>query len=195
MRYKTGQYAKKHGVTTRTVWNWKTKGIIKTERDSTGHLIIIEDEDSMINDSVAVYARVSSSQNKDNLERQRKRVEDYCAARGYRVIKSVEEIGSGLNDHRPKLEKLLTDHSVKKIVVEHADRLSRFGSNYIRKLMEMQGREIEVINEQDSDRDELMQDFVSVITSFCTRLYGLRRSKRRTEKIITELATRDEQCS
>ena len=195
MRYKTGQYAKKHGVTTRTVWNWKARGIIKTERDSTGHLIIIEDEDSMINDSVAVYARVSSSQDKDNLERQRKRVEDYCAARGYRVIKSVEEIGSGLNDRRPKLEKLLMDHSVKKIVVEHADRLSRFGSNYIRKLMEMQGREIEVINERDSDRDDLMQDFVSVITSFCARLYGLRRSKRRTEKIITELATRGDQCS
>ena len=195
MRYKTGQYAKKHGVTTRTVWNWVYRGLVKTERDSTGHLIIIEDEDSLINDSVAVYARVSSSQNKDNLERQRKRVEDYCAARGYRVVKSVEEVGSGLNDKRPKLEKLLTDYSIKKIVVEHADRLSRFGSNYIRKLMEMQGREIEVINEQDSDRDELMQDFVSVITSFCARLYGLRRSKRRTEKIITELATIGDQCS
>ena len=195
MRYKTGQYAKKHGVTTRTVWNWVYRGLVKTERDSTGHLIIIEDEDSLINDSVAVYARVSSSQNKDNLERQRKRVEDYCAARGYKVIKSVEEIGSGLNDKRPKLEKLLTDYSVKKIVVEHADRLSRFGSNYIRKLMEMQGRQIEVINEQDSDRDDLMQDFVSVITSFCARLYGLRRSKRRTEQIITELATRDDKCS
>lgn len=189
MKYKTGQYAKKHGVTNRTVWNWKAKGLLNTERDSTGHLIIVEDEDSIVNDNVAVYARVSSAENKENLERQRQRLEDYCAARGYRIIRSVAEVGSGLNDKRPKLEKLLTDYSVKKIVVEHSDRLSRFGSHYIKKLLEMQGREIEVINEQESGRDELMADFAAIVTSFCARLYGLRRSKRRTEKIIEKLAT------
>ena len=188
MKYKVGQYAKKYGVTTRTVWNWYYAGKLVTERDATNHLIIIEDEDKIPNDHVAVYARVSSLENKDNLERQRQRVEDYCAARGYRVIKVVTEVGSGINDKRPKLEQLLTDYSVKKIVVEHSDRLSRFGMNYIRKLMEMNGRSIEVINEQSSDRDDLMQDFVSIITSFCARLYGLRRSRRRTEKMIEELS-------
>ena len=80
------------------------------------------------------------------------------------------------------------DESIKKIVVEHSDRFSRFGMNYIEKLLKMQGREIEVINEQSNDRDDLMQDFVSIITSFCARLYGQRRNKRRTEKIIEELA-------
>jgi len=55
----------------------------------------------------------------------------------------------------------------------------------------MQGREIEVINEQSNDRDDLMQDFVSIVTSFCARLYGLRRNKRRTEKIIEELSKED----
>jgi predicted site-specific integrase-resolvase len=134
-----------------------------------------------------IYARVSSSENKDNLERQKQRLEDYCSARGYKVLKVVTEVGSGLNDKRPKLEKLLTDESVKIIVIEHSDRLARFGLNYIQKLLELQGRKIEIINEQSNNRDDLMQDLVSIITSFCARLYGLRRSKRKTERLIKEL--------
>ena len=74
------------------------------------------------------------------------------------------------------------DNSIKKIVVEHSDRFSRFGMNYIEKLLKMQGREVEVVNSQSNGRDDLMQDFVSIITSFCARLYGQRRNKRRTEK-------------
>ena len=132
--------------------------------------------------------QVSSSENKNNLEKQKQRLQDYCAAKGYKVIKTVTEIGSGLNDNRKKLENLLTDESIKKIVVEHSDRFSRFGMNYISKLMKLQGREIEVINQQDSDRNDLMQDFVSIVTSFCARLYGIRRNKRRTEQIIQELS-------
>lgn len=188
MRYKISQYAKKNGVCYRTVWNWVNEGKVRHERNRTGGIVIVEEEDKPLNDAVAIYARVSSSENKDNLARQRERLEDYCAAKGYKVIRVVEEIGSGLNDKRKKLESLLTDYAVKKIVVEHTDRFSRFGMNYIEKLMKMQGREIEAINEQATDKDDLMQDFVSIITSFCARLYGLRRSKRRTEQIIKELA-------
>lgn len=188
MKYKVSQYAKKYGVTIRTVWNWMYDGKLKTERTSTNRILIVEDEDKQINDAVAIYARVSSSENKDNLCRQRERLENYCAAKGYKVIRVVEEIGSGLNDKRKKLESLLMDESVKKIVVEHSDRFSRFGMNYIEKLLKLQGREIEVINEQSNDRDDLMQDFVSIITSFCARLYGQRRNRRRTEKIIEELS-------
>lgn len=188
MKYKISQYAKKYNVTYRTVWNWVCEGKVKTERTDTNRILVVEDEDKQLNDAVAIYARVSSSENKANLARQRERLENYCAAKGYRVIKSVEEVGSSLNDNRKKLESLLTDLSVKKIVVEHSDRFSRFGMNYITKLMKLQGREIEVINEQSNDRDDLMQDFVSIVTSFCARLYGLRRNKRRTEKIINELS-------
>jgi predicted site-specific integrase-resolvase len=191
MKYKISQYAKKNNVCYRTVWNWVHSGLVDSTRTETGQILVVEDENHTINDAVAVYARVSSSENKDNLERQKERLVDYCTARGYRVIKVVCEIGSGLNDKRPKLEKLLTDYSVKKIVVEHSDRFSRFGMNYISKLMEMQGRKIEVVNEQCSDRDDLMQDFVSIITSFCARLYGLRRSKRKTEKLLKEMEKED----
>lgn len=188
MKYKLSQYAKKYNVQYRTVWNWVKNNKLNIERTDTNRILIIENEDKQINDAVAIYARVSSSENKGNLKRQKERLEMYCAAKGYKIVKTVEEIGSGLNDNRKKLESLLTDVSVKKIVVEHSDRLCRFGINYITKLMQLQGREIEIIDQQDNDRDDLMQDFVSIITSFCARLYGLRRSKRRTEKIITELS-------
>ena len=192
MKYKISQYAKKYNVGYRTVWNWVKAGKLNIEFTDTNRILIIENEDKKINDSVAIYARVSSSENKENLYRQRERLENYCAAKGYKVIKTVEEIGSGLNDNRKKLESLLLDESIKKIVVEHSDRFSRFGMNYIVKLLKLQDREVEIINESSNDRDDLMEDFVSIITSFCARLYGLRRNKRRTEKLIENILKEEE---
>ena len=191
MKYKISQYAKKYNVTYRTVWNWIKQNKIQIQRTDTNRIIIVENEDKNINDNVAIYARVSSHENKNNLSKQRERLENYCAAKGYKIIKSVEEIGSGLNDNRKKLESLLLDDSIKKIVVEHSDRFSRFGMNYIILLLKMQGREIEIINTQNNDRDDLMQDFVSIITSFCARLYGQRRTKRKTEQLIKELENKN----
>ena len=72
-------------------------------------------------------------------------------------------------------------------MVEHKDRLTRFGFNYIETLLKQQGRSIEVINMAADGKEDLLQDFIAIITSFCARLYGQRRSKRKTEKIIAEL--------
>ena len=104
----------------------------------------------------------------------------------------VKEIGSGVNDNRPKLMKLLTDPGVTLIVVEHKDRLTRFGFNYLEQLLAMQGRRIEVINQAENGKEDLVQDFVSIISSFCARLYGQRRAKRKTERIIAELENDEE---
>ena len=71
--------------------------------------------------------------------------------------------------------------------MEHKDRLTRFGYNYINILFKEQSRTIEIINYQEDQKEDLIQDFVSIITSFCTRIYGLRRSKRKTEQLIQEL--------
>lgn len=185
MKYKISQYAKKEKVCYRTIWNRINRGELKTERTPTGRILIVIDENK--EDETAVYCRMSSSENKSNLESQKERVLSYCYAKGYRVSKVVMEVGSGLNDKRKKLESLLLDKSITRIVVEHSDRFSRFGMNYISKLLESEGRKIEVINQSESDRDDLMSDFVSIITSFTARLYGLRRSKRRIERIIREL--------
>jgi len=90
-------------------------------------------------------------------------------------------------DKRPKLQKILSDKSITKIVVEHKDRLARFGINYIELLLKLDGREIFIVNGVEEDELDLMQDFVSIIPSFTARLYGKRRSKRKTEKIMKEL--------
>lgn len=193
MRYKISQFARLHGVCKRTVWNWIYSGRLKTERTPTNRVLIVEDEEENKDTQVAIYARVSSSENKDNLERQKQRLLDYAAAKGYTVAKTVTEIGSGLNDKRKKLEKLLADTSIKAIIVEHKDRLARFGTNYIETLLAAQGRKIEVVNDVDDDKKELMDDFAAVITSFCARLYGLRRSRRKTEEIIRTLKEEDAQ--
>ncbi len=186
MQYKISQYARKNNVSIRTIWNWIKLEKVKTVRTKSGGWLIVEDENTRF-ERVAIYARVSSSENKSNLETQKQRLLDYCAAKGYKVDFVVTEIGSGLNDTRPKLEKLLIDNSITKIVVEHKDRLARFGLNYIENLLKLNNRTIEYINPVNDEKEDLIQDFVSIITSFTARLYGQRRSKRNTEKLINEL--------
>jgi len=110
------------------------------------------------------------------------RLKDYAAARGYRVTRTVSELASGLNDSRPRFLKLLTDASIGVIVVEQRDRATRFGLTYIEQLLQMQGRRLEVIFPSDTDND-LVDDFIAVITSMASRIYGHRTSKRRAEKI------------
>lgn len=189
MKYKVSTYAKIHGVTMRTVWNWINKGELEIERTSTGRVRIVVDENK--EKTIAVYARVSSSENKSNLIAQKDRVVSYCMAKGYKISKVVMEVGSGLNDKRPKLEDLLKDNSIDIIVVEHKDRFSRFGFNFIQTLLNINGRSIEVINQAEDDKEDIMSDLISIITSFCSKVYGLRRSKRRTGKIIEELSKKD----
>ena len=188
MKIKLSNYAKMTGVSVRTLWRRINDGTLEVVKSKTGRVFVeINDEVKPYKLNVCVYTRVSSSENKDNLERQKERVISYCNAKGYKVSSVVTEIGSGLNDERKKLEKVLLDKSINLIVVEHKDRLARFGLNYIQKLLELDGRKIEIINPQTNDEDDLMQDFVSIITSFVSRLYGRRRSKRLTEKIIKEV--------
>ncbi|MGL4333442.1 MAG: IS607 family transposase [Lactococcus garvieae] len=183
---KLSGYAKKIGITYRTAWDMFHAGQIEgAYRLPTGTIIIPEGTDEKRTDFVAVYARVSSSENKGNLKNQSQRVQDFCAAKGWTVNMVVEECASGLNDKRPKLAALLKDRRVTKIVVEHKDRLTRFGFNYISALWD---GEIVVVNEVVEDEKDLMQDFVSLVTCFTARLYGLRRSKRATEKLIKELS-------
>jgi predicted site-specific integrase-resolvase len=141
-----------------------------------------------------IYARVSSAENKRNLESQCERLRNFASAKGYKITKEVKEIGSGLNDKRPKLEKLLSKGDWDILLVEHKDRLARFGIHYLNLLLTKEGKRVEIINEGNDNKEDLMQDFVAIITLFCARLYGLRRSKRKTEKIIEELKAKDS-CS
>lgn len=182
------KYAVDHGIKYRAAWNrYKAGKIPGAFKDEFGKILIKEDiPDRPL--KVACYARVSSSQNKDNLERQANRLVDYANAVGFQVALLVKEVGSGLNDQRPKLTKLLNDIELTHIIVEHKDRLTRFGFNYIENWMASRQCTIIVINAVETDKEDLMQDFVSLVTSFVARLYGLRRSKRKTEELIRKLS-------
>ena len=187
---KLSTWAKKQGVCYRTAWNMFVKNQIPGAYKLESGTIVVPDEVDTSEskpEHIVCYARVSSSQNKDNLESQVKRIVDYANANGYKVHNVIKEVGSGLNDNRPKLIKLLQSNKPTVIIVEHKDRLTRFGFNYIKLLCDNMDCKIEIINEIDNDTQDLMQDFVSLVTSFCARLYGLRRCKRKTEKLINEL--------
>lgn len=184
---KLSDYANKIGVTYKTAWKWYRAGKLNGYQTDTGTIIIMEDGNDTLPLKAVVYARVSSHEMKENLERQADRLTNYCIAKGWQVHKIVKEIGSGVNDNRPKLLELLKDKTVTIIVVEHKDRLTRFGFNYIESLLEIQGRKVEVVNLAEDGKEDLLQDLTSIIYSFCARLYGQRRAKRKTEAITKEL--------
>ena len=183
---KLSNWAKKHDITYRTAWNMYKAGKISDAYELPSGAIMIKNEEAPKNleNWVVVYARVSSSENKDNLESQAKRLVDFCNAKGWEVKEIVKECASGLNDKRPKFIKILSEKKATKIVCEHSDRLTRFGLNYIKTLYP---GEIIIVNPVLDEEGDLINDFTSLVTSFCARLYGKRRSKRNTEKLIQEL--------
>jgi predicted site-specific integrase-resolvase len=177
---KLSDYAKQVGVTYKTAYQWWKAGQLDAYQRPTGTIIVREPTPTAT--GAALYARVSSADQKDDVTRQIRRLRDYAAARGYQVVAEVTEIASGLNDERPKLKKLLTDARVGVLVVEHNDRLTRFGYSYIATLLEHEGRRVEAVFPTDTG-DGLVDDFVDVITSMAARIYGRRNAKLRAAQI------------
>lgn len=192
---KLNDYAKKQGISYRTAWQWFKDGKLKGIQMDTGTIIIDESDDQSKPIKVAVYARVSSHEMRENLDRQAQRLSEYCIAKGWQVSQVVKEIASGVNDNRPKLIDLLRDDSITVIVVEHKDRLTRFGFNYIEQLLLTYNRKIEVVNLAEDGKEDLLQDLTSIIYSFCARMYGQRRAKRKTEAITKELQDNQDAAS
>lgn len=179
------EYAKKNSISYKTAWRlFKNNQIKGAKQLPTGTIVIDEEMQNNREFYTVIYARVSSSENRNNLESQAKRLEQFCLAKGWIINEIVKECASGLNDNRPKLIKILSERKATRLVVEHKDRLTRFGFNYIKTLYPE--CEIIVVNESE-DKEDLIEDFVSLVTSFCARIYGKQRSKRNTEKLIREL--------
>ena len=126
---------------------------------------------------------MSSADQKDNLERQLGRLSQYASKERLPVIRAIAEIGSGLNGHRAKIMRLLADPEIKTVVVEHRDRLARFGSEYIEAALAACGRKLVVVDQTEM-KDDLVQDMIAVLTSFCARLYGRRAARKRAAKAL-----------
>ena len=192
---KISEYAKRMSLHIRTAYRYFHSGKIEGFQDKETKTIFIKNPFSEKNlfenfnqKRAVLYARVSSNENRANLETQMERLKNYANAKGYKITNEVKEVGSGLNDKRKKLISILENReNYDFIIVEHKGRLTRFGFNYLETFMKSHKKEIEVMNDVSNNKEDLIQDFISIITSFCTRIYGQRRSRHKTEKIIKEL--------
>src|SRR5258708_3299079 len=179
------QYAIQMNISYKTAFRWWKAGRLDAYQLDTG-TIIVRDlfPETPTPKGIALYARVSTQGQKADLDRQVERLKTYAASRGSQVTKIVQEIASGMNDTRPKLLKQLTDPQIGKIVVEHRDRLTRFGFIYIEQLFDMQGRSLKVMFPRDT-RHDIVDACIAVITRMASRIYGRRHSNKPSENITT----------
>jgi len=193
---KLSEYARQNGISYKTAWRWWKDGKLPGKQMPSGTVIVFPEQESPQRaPHVAIYARVSSAENRSNLDGQTQRVATYCTARGYQIQQIVKEVGSGVNDSRPKFLSLLADTTMTVIVVEHKDRATRFGFRYLETLLAQQGRRIEVVNLAENGKEDLIADLVSIVYSFSVRLYGQRRAKRKTTAVQAILESEDQDAT
>ena len=136
-----------------------------------------------------IYARVSSGDQREDLDRQVGRVVAWATEHGHRPDEVVKEIGSGLDGNRSRLRRLVADHTVGTIIVEHKERLCRFGFEYLEAALAGRGTRVLAVSDGEIE-DDLVRDATEVMTSLCTRLYGKRSARRRAERAVA--AARDD---
>lgn len=196
--YRTGEVAKKLGVSTMTVRRWIKAGKIKAYQIGKEFRIpeseVLRLLEGKIPDKVVIYARVSSREEKEDLERQVEYLKNYCSSKGYQVAKILTDISSGLNENRrglKKLFKLVESGEITKVIITYKDRLTRFGFRYLEQYFNSHGVEIEVIfdDEEKTPEKELVKDLLTIVTSFAGKLYGMRshRKKRLVEAVKNAL--------
>lgn len=180
---KLSQWAKLKGVSYKTAWRmWRDGRLpVHAEQLPTGTVVIhIPDEET---GGVALYARVSSADQTADLDRQLVRLTEYAVAKRMPITDVVKEVASGMNGHRKGLTRLLSNSDVKVVIVEHRDRLARFGFEYIEAALAAQGRKIVVVEAKEVDVD-VVRDLHEVIVSMCARLYGKRSAKHRADRAV-----------
>lgn len=186
-------WAERNGVARVTAYRWFHAGLLPVPARKAGRLILVDDQpaDRSRRARTAVYARVSSADQKPDLDRQVARVTAWATTEQIAVDKVVTEVGSALNGHRRKFLALLRDPSVKRIVVEHRDRFCQFGSEYVEAALAAQGRELVVVDSAEVD-DDLARDMTEILTSMCARLYGKRAAQNRAKRALAAAAEESE---
>ena len=158
---KLSVWAELQGISYKTAWRmWKAKTLpVPAHQLPTGTVVI---EVAQRADSVALYARVSSADQKVDLDRQLVRLTEYAVAHKMVIVDAVKEVGSGLNGHRKGMMRLLGNSQVQTILVEHRDRLMCFGFEYVEAALAAQGRKVLVI-EAEEVTDDIVRDLHEVI--------------------------------
>jgi len=185
---KLSVWARRQGISYQTAWRWVKDDVMPVPwRQLPTGTILVDASSEKLAGGVALYARISSHDQRADLDRQLARLSVYAAEQGLHVVESVSEVGSGLDGKRRALLRLLSDARIETIVVEHRDRLARFGSDYIEAALAASGRKLIVVDPSEM-KDDLVADMISILTSFCARLYGKRSARNRAISIERALA-------
>lgn len=190
--YKPKEFAEMIGVSVKTLQRWDKEGKFKAYRTPTDRryytykqYIDYMGDGNIKHGKTVIYARVSTSNQKDDLQNQVEYLKQYANAKGIIVDEVFEDVGSGLNYNRKKWNKLIEDcmlGSIKTIIVAHKDRFIRFGYEWFERFLKSNGVEIIVVNnEKASPEQELVNDLISIIHVFSCRIYGLKKYKKQIE--------------
>jgi putative resolvase len=182
---KLAEWARVNRVHPQTAYRWFRQGTMPVPaRRLPSGTILVDAPESPSGGRAVVYARVSAHDQRADLDRQVARLTAWATGQGGAVAEVVTEVGSGLNGKRPKLKRLLADPTVAVIVVEHRDRLARFGVEHLEAALSAQGRRLLVVDPGETG-DDLVGDMIEVLTGFCARLYGRRGARNRAMRAVT----------
>ena len=183
--------------TVKTLQRWDRDGILVASRTVNNRRYYLLDQlnsflnlkSAPITRSKVAYLRVSSQAQKLDLENQRRILEEFCVSSGLANVDFVEEIGGGLNFKRPKLLKLLSDikaNKVENLILAHKDRLCRFGFDLLEWLCSQHSCKILILNQERlSPENEMVQDLMTIVHCFSSRLYGLRNYRKSLRKALS----------
>ncbi|MEV7522609.1 IS607 family transposase [Streptomyces sp. NPDC091371] len=184
-------WAKAQGVHPQTAYRWFREGNLPVPAERVGPRTILVNVEALAVPErvggVGLYARVSSHDQKPDLERQTARLSAWAAKAGHRVVRIESEVASGMNGSRTKARRLLADPDVTTVVVEHKDRLGRMNVELIEAALSATGRRLVVLDDGEVE-DDLVRDMAEVLTSFCARVYGQRSAKNRARRALEAAA-------
>ncbi|MEU5725795.1 IS607 family transposase [Micromonospora sp. NPDC047738] len=181
------EWARAQGISPHTAYRWFRNGTLPVPAWRVGpRMILVNVEANTTAEAVGglgLYARVSSHDQENDLERQVARLSSWAVKAGHRIVRVEAEIGSGMNGSRSKARRLLADPDVSTVVVEHKDRLGRMNVELVEATLSAHGRRLVVLDDGEV-ADDLVRDMVEVLTSFCARLYGRRSARDRARKAL-----------
>jgi predicted site-specific integrase-resolvase len=187
------EWAARQGVSYATARSWYRAGKLPVPARKVGGLVLIGDPvgpPAPETGVTAVYARVSSADQRPDLDRQVARVTQWATGQHLPVDRVVTEVGSAVNGHHREFLALLRDPKVSTIVVEHRDRFARFGAEYVEAALSASGRRLLVVDPGEVDED-LVRDVTEILTSLCARLYGRRAAVDRVARAVAAVTAQD----
>ncbi|MHB1499829.1 MAG: IS607 family transposase [Candidatus Dormibacteria bacterium] len=180
------EWARLQGVHPHTAYRWFVNGTLPVPAERVGPRTILVNPAAATSAPVGglgLYARVSSHDQKGELDAQVARLTEWAASTGQVAVRVEAEVGSGMNGDRPKLRRLLSDPKVTTVVVERRDRLARMNAELVEASLLAHGRRLVVLDSGEVE-DDLVRDMVEVLTSFCAHLYGKRSARNRALKAL-----------